>query len=334
MRWRRSEWRWWRGGWIALVVILLLPVAAADPLDGLASQIAIDQRTGEEPFAPLPKPSPTPIENTVPGASTSADEMTPTEAAAPIASGPTAATKDAAVATPAPGAVTHRLAVPLVIHRRGGPSERETVAADLVRRGSEALHARMDRRAARLLATAVRMAPANGRAHTNLGAAYLRLGDNERAVAELETAVALTPELAAAWSNLGLAEARLGRTAAARTHLQQAAALDPDDGAPLVNLARVQAAHGEREAALLTLRRALTRRIVPAAAHLQLALLLERAGRRGEAATHLELYLATNVPRDSELTGRLRTHLAALRGGEGAVPDPPAQAIGLASGEE
>jgi len=280
----------------------------ADPLDDLAGQIATGQRTGYEPFTPLPKPS---------------------------ASAAAANTAASAPCTPPPvGVERERLDVPVVIHRQGGPSDHQAVAADLVRRGSEALHGHMDQRAARLLAAAVRLDPANGRAHANLGAAYLRLGESERAVAELETAVALLPDLAAAWTDLGLAEARLGRTKAARTHLQQAAALDPDAAAPLVNLARLQAADGEREAALLTLRRALTCAVVPPQAHLQLALLLEEAKRPAEAATHLELYLATAAPRDPELTGRLRTHLTALRGDETLPPAAPAPPIGLASSDE
>jgi len=301
--------RWWWGGWIACAALATLSPAVADSLDGLAAQIATDQRTGQESFDPLPNPSSEP-----PGVAETS--------AAPVA------------ATPEVGAVADRLVIPVVIHRQGGPSDGQAVAADLVRRGSEALHAGTAGRAAHLLAAAVHLDPANGRGHANLGAAYLRLGESERAVAELETAVALVPDLAPAWSNLGLAEARLGHTTAARTHLRQAAALDPDAAAPLVNLARLQAVHGEREASLLTLRRALTRSVVPPQAHLQLALLLEESGRRAEAATHLELYLATAAPHDPELTGRLRTHLAALRGEETAPPAEPAPPIGLASGDE
>lgn len=295
-------------GWIFWIALIFLSPAAADPLDGLASEIAAGQRTGHEPFAPLPKPSALP-----------ADEVEP--AAAPAAS-PAVVDGEA-----------DRLDVPIRIRRQGGPSDHQAVAADLVRRGSDALHAHMDQRAARLLTAGVRLDPANGRGHANLGAAYLRLGENEQALGELETAVALTPDLASAWSNLGLAEARLGRIAAARTHLQQAALFDPDDAAPLVNLARLQAAHGEPQAALLTLRRALTCAVVPPQAHLQLALLLENGDRPVEAAAHLELYLAAAAPRDPELTGRLRTHLAALRGGQGA-PEAPVAGVGLASHEE
>jgi len=281
----------------------------ADPLDDLAGQIATGQRTGHEAFTPLPSPT-----------AEEANGGNPTPAAA--------------VPTPAAGAERERHDAPVVIHRQGGPSDHQAVAADLVRRGSDALHAHMDQRGARLLAAAVRLDPANGRAHANLGAAYLRLGESARAVAELETAVALLPDLAPAWTDLGLAEARLGRTKAARTHLQKGAALDPGAAAPLVNLARLQAADGEREAALLTLRRALTCAVVPPEAHLQIALLLEEAGRPAEAATHLELYLATAAGADPELTGRLRTHLAALRGDETLPPAAPASPIGLASSDE
>jgi len=310
---RRPLHRWgWHVG-VACAALALFSPAAADPLDDLAGRIATGQRTGHEVFAPLPKPSAAQV--------TGAAPPIVSPAAAPVAEAEAEVKVD-------------RLDVPVVIHRQGGPSDHQAVAADLVHRGTDALHGHMDGRAARLLAAAVRLDPANGRGHANLGAAYLRLGESGRAVAELETAVALTPDLAAAWTNLGLAEMRLGRTTAARTHLRQAAALDPDGAAPLVNLARLQAAHGETEAALLTLRRALTRSVVPPEAHLQLALLLEGRGRRGEAATHLELYLATSAPRDPELTGRLRTHLAALRGEETAPPAEPAPPIGLASGEE
>ncbi|RMF85083.1 MAG: tetratricopeptide repeat protein, partial [Nitrospirae bacterium] len=172
--------------------------------------------------------------------------------------------------------------------------------------------------AERLLRGALRLAPASAAGQANLGAALLRLGRNREALAHLETAVALDPGCAAAWCNLGLAELRLGRRRQAEAHLRRAAALDPGDVAPLVNLARLQAAAGEPEAALLTLRAALARPRVPPQAHLHLALLLERQGRRAEAADHLAAYLAA-IPPEGPLAARLGRHLAELRRAAPAV---------------
>jgi len=84
---------------------------------------------------------------------------------------------------------------------------------------------------------------------------------------------------------------------------------------------------GDPEAALFTLRRALICVYVPATAYLQLVLLLEGAGRPLEAASHLEVYLATARPNDAALAARLRLHLTALR----AECPPPQPSPPLAS---
>jgi len=295
-------------------------VAAADPegmagdLDTMAEDLQAAGRSGYEVFPPLPpspvaKPQVIQHEGSRQAHSSSVDQGT-TRAKQPPGVGRKAGPR----ATPS--------LIRAVVHKHGGQTGSQGLASDLIRRGTEALNEGAIERALRLLAEGVRLDPACARGYTNLGAAWLRAGRPGAAVASLETAVALDPDQAAAWNDLALAEWRNGSPDLAREHFLRAAAKDPASGSALTNLALLQSQAGEPEVALLTLRRALTCAYVPAKAHLQLALLLDAAGRAGEAASHLEIFLATADSDDTALAARLHPHLAALRATQNTAPSP------------
>ena len=84
-------------------------------------------------------------------------------------------------------------------------------------------------RARPLLERAVKASPENARAWSDLGLAYVRLGDLEPALAALERALELDSQLAVAWYNRGLLRYHLEDLSGAVTDLEQAHALAPDD---------------------------------------------------------------------------------------------------------
>lgn len=277
------------------------PVAAGvtGDLDSLVEALQAGKRSGYEAFSPLPAP---------------ADGRRSQVGREAVADSAGAATMqhDIADAEPRPVASASGT-VHVRVLRDAEVSRSEAVALDLIRRGTEALHAGASERAVRLLREGVKLAPGHVPGHTNLGAALLHDGRPAEAVSSLETAVALAPHQAAGWNNLAVAEWRRGSIDAARTHFLRAAALDPSAASALVNLALLESRQGDRERAMLTLRHALTRPDVPPQAHLQLAFALERAGRPAEAASHLELYLATAQVPEPGLGSRLHEHLRMLR---------------------
>jgi Tfp pilus assembly protein PilF len=293
-------------GWLTVGGVAVAHAGSvAGDLDKLVEELQVGGRSGYEVFPPLPpsraieprevRRAPMPQSHR-----TSADKITTRAQQSVATSG-----NGGAQATPS--------LIRAVVHKHGGQSGTQALASDLILRGTEALHEGAIERAVRLLVEGVRLDPAQARGHTNLGAAWLRAGHPQEAAASLETAVALDPDQAAAWNNLALAEWRNGSSDLAREHFLRAVAKDPASGSALVNLGLLQSQEGDPEAALFTLRRALTCAYVPAKAHLQLALLLNGAGRVAEAASQLEIYLATAGPNDAALAARLHPHLAAWR---------------------
>jgi tetratricopeptide (TPR) repeat protein len=279
-------------------------------LDALVEDLRIGNRTGYEVFPPLPRPR---------AAAPVVREPAPPPAVEPSPEAASDREQDAAE-------TMAEVPTPPVIRRTGDPAGKDALAADLFRQGTEALRARDFDHAIRRLTGVVRLDPGHAAAHTNLGAALLHGDRPQEALAILETAVALDPDEPRAWNNLGLAEWRTGRRAPAREHFLQAARLDPDSAVSLANLAALQRQEGAHEAALFTLRRALSRPLVPAQAHLQMGLLLETGGRADEAAAHYRAYVAMAGDLRPDLTAWLRTHLATLDG-------VAAEAVDLASDE-
>ena len=305
-------------GWLTMGGMAVVHAGGvAGDLDTMVEELQVGGRSGYEVFPPLPpsraasKPQEVRDAPIPPSGRTATDEVE------------TLATQSSATdRTGSARSTPSRIRA--VVHKHGGQSGTQALASDLIRRGTEALHAGAIERALRLLAEGVRLNPSHARGHTNLGAAWLRAGHPQEAAVSLETAVALDPGQAPAWDNLALAEWRNGSPDLAREHFLRAAEKDPASGSALVNLALLQSQEGDSEAALFTLRRALTCAYVPAKAHLQLALLLEAAARVAEAASHLEIYLATAEPDDAALVARLHPHLAALRATAlNAQPSPP-----------
>lgn len=80
-----------------------------------------------------------------------------------------------------------------------------------------------------LLERAVRLEQESARAWSDLGLAYVRLGEEEPALAALQRAIDLDPELAVAWYNRGLLRYHLRDLPGAVADLERAHELAPDD---------------------------------------------------------------------------------------------------------
>jgi tetratricopeptide (TPR) repeat protein len=81
--------------------------------------------------------------------------------------------------------------------------------------------------AERCFLDALRLDPANGDMHFNLGYVYDRLGKREQAIAAFKEAVSLRPGIDRAWYGLGMAYASLGRHTEAAQALEEAGKLQP-----------------------------------------------------------------------------------------------------------
>ncbi len=138
---------------------------------------------------------------------------------------------------------------------------------------------------------ALRLRPAYAEAHSNLGAALAREpGRLPEAVSEYEAALRLVPSNAAVHVNLAHALARLpGRTADAVFQYHAALSLEPADAGAHLDLGVLLAdTPGQLPEALEEFEAAV--RLQPGSAKAQycLGFGLAKAGRRDEAATHLE----------------------------------------------
>ncbi len=150
--------------------------------------------------------------------------------------------------------------------------------------------------------------PAYAQGRLTLGDLLMDAGRLDEAAAEQREAIRLDPTLAGAHARLGEALLARGEQARARAALETALALEPGQLRARLALARILLSGGDREGALACLRRAV--REAPdgpsrASARVQLALTLEGAGRRAEAAAELEAALADD-PSDEEARRMLR----------------------------
>jgi len=80
------------------------------------------------------------------------------------------------------------------------------------------------------LEEAIRIEPAFGEAHQNLGVQYARSGRTMEAMRQFETALEIGPPDAKAYSNLGWCYARLGQFHEAQDLARKALSLDRDNG--------------------------------------------------------------------------------------------------------
>jgi tetratricopeptide (TPR) repeat protein len=136
-------------------------------------------------------------------------------------------------------------------------------------------------------------------AHHNLGVALAELPDGlTPAVAEYREALRIKPNYLRAHTDLGSAYAKMGRLPDAVSEFRAALALDPDAAIPHNNLGSAYAQLGEWNEAISEYRTALrldpgyndaTRNL--AEAEYRLGLQLAKAGRKVDAAAHLEAAL-------------------------------------------
>jgi Tfp pilus assembly protein PilF len=137
------------------------------------------------------------------------------------------------------------------------------------------------------LSTAASLDPSLTEAHDLLGIAYDRKGLSDRAKDEFDKAVRSAPEDAQTLNNLGFSLYQNGNYRAAVDRLKRAAKLAPHDERILNNLALAQCRLGKYDDAYKSFARA----VGELDGHLNVATLLERAGREDDAIKHYEAAL-------------------------------------------
>jgi len=137
------------------------------------------------------------------------------------------------------------------------------------------------------LTTAASLDPSLSEAHDLLGIAYDRKGLGDRAKDEFDKAVRSAPEDAQTLNNLGFSLYQNGNYRAAVDRLKRAAKLAPHDERILNNLALAQCRLGKYDDAYKNFARAAGE----LEGHLNVATMLERAGREDDAIKHYEAAL-------------------------------------------
>ena len=93
----------------------------------------------------------------------------------------------------------------------------------------QALQSRDGQEARGHFETALRLAPADARAHNNLGNVLVQLGAADQAITHYERALGLAPDFSDPRRNLALVLLQQGRLAAAEPHLEFLARANPAD---------------------------------------------------------------------------------------------------------
>lgn len=137
------------------------------------------------------------------------------------------------------------------------------------------------------LSTAVSLDPSLTEAHDLMGIAFNRKGMPDRARDEFEKAAHGAPEEAQTLNNLGFSLYESGNYRAAVDRLKRAAKLAPHDERILNNLALAQCRLGKYDDAL----KSFTRAASELTGQLNVATMLERAGREEDAIKHYETAL-------------------------------------------
>ena len=138
---------------------------------------------------------------------------------------------------------------------------------------------------------AVQLKPERAHFHHTLAMILGDLGRKDEAIAELRKAVERSPRLADARYGLGLLLQEKGRTDEALEHYRAALQANPDLADLYAPTATLLARKGELVEAVRLYQEAVRRRPTPSA-HFNLALTLERMGRKAEARRHYEQALA------------------------------------------
>lgn len=151
--------------------------------------------------------------------------------------------------------------------------------------------------------------PANGRAHNNLGKAFLVAGRPAEALAHYQEAIRLQPTAPEPYYNLGLALARLDRPAEAINRYEEALRRQPDYPEAHNNLGNILLAAGRLDEAGAHYEEALRLKPGWAEAHSNMANIRLEQGRGAEAIRHGEAAVRLD-PRNAEARYNLGNALA------------------------
>ncbi len=228
----------------------------------------------------------------------------------------------------APAGGSDPLAAIHVLYRQGRLAEAARAADRLVKAGKAPFPVLTALGAARLglgetgpaqvaFRAALKLAPSNAAAHSNLGTALRAAGKTDAAEAAFAKALALRPDYSEALNNLGLIHRDRGHADAAEAAFARAVAAQPGNAEALTNLGNMQQEAGRPEDAAQTYRKALAVRPDYADAHYNLAAALRKLGRLDEAAKAYAEALRLR-PNYAEAENNLANTLKALRRMDGA----------------
>ncbi|MCB9889098.1 MAG: tetratricopeptide repeat protein [Planctomycetes bacterium] len=192
---------------------------------------------------------------------------------------------------------------------------RESLARLSFRRSLEALERGESEEAHRRLDETLALDPALAPAWLSRGVLAMRRGDLDRAAAALRECLRHAPRALEAQSNLGLVQLRAGNPAAAQGAFQRALG---QRNAPEVrnNLGLSHMAIGAFDRAVTDFRAALQANPNLAEAHLNLAVCLERMGKREDAGRHYRGFLAAGGDLEDPRLRGLRDHVQVRARGE------------------
>lgn len=154
----------------------------------------------------------------------------------------------------------------------------------------------------------LRADPDDARAHGNLLAAYLNLGNFEKAEAHYYAAVYNDPHHYESHHNFGLLRYRQGRLGEAAQAFEKVVEINPLHAESHSNLAFLLAAQGRMDEAVVHFRQALDNQPNLRSAHLGIGKILLSQGKSSQALEHLHKTLA---PEDAETPRFLHTLAAA-----------------------
>ena len=168
------------------------------------------------------------------------------------------------------------------------PVEHENPANEYLNRAVAQIENGDTQAAEKNLLEAMKLNPADGKVHYNLGSLYLQQGKFPEAEKHLTRAAGLLPEDWSTWNNLGIALRQNGKLPLAMKSHQKALALSPDNPEILVNLALCYGSEGETDRAVETLKKVTELDPGRASAYANLGVIL--AGRKNyrEAEPYLE----------------------------------------------
>lgn len=215
--------------------------------------------------------------------------------------------------TPSTGRATAFAPTPLPPQRAGTP----LVAGDvksLVKQGQAALDGNNMGEAERLFKSAVAQDAGSADAQFGLGNVYFRQGRLAEAEAAYRAALAANPNLTTARSNLGVVYYQQDKMQQAETEFNEALKLKPDDAPTLYLLAAVKIQNKQYGDAETLLNKAKAAQPDLAEVYYGLGALYNLQGRKQEAITAFEKFIALGTAQDPQSIDEARKQLQQLKG--------------------